>query len=112
MGGGENYKYGKCQKRGEDIIETLEHVITECEEYVEERNKLDRNITSEIGQLWVRKKEEEDRGLKTMLGLENRNDRVIGHTKTFLKEIWMKRGRKEPTVVRCDRNEHNYVSGD
>ena len=93
--GGENDKCEKCAKRGENIVETLEHVITECGEYTDERNRVDQNISNKIGHTWERKKREEDRGLKTMLGLENTDKEVVGYTKKFLKEMWIKRNKKE-----------------
>ena len=108
--GGENDKCEKCEKRGERITESLEHVLTECSEYAEERNRLDENITRKIGQLWDRRKMEEDRGLKTMLGLKDKYEEVIKHTKKFLKEVWAKRSKKT-TVGRVSVGqwEHNYV---
>ena len=105
--GGEN---DKCEKRGERITETLEHVLTECSEYAEERNRLDEKITNELGQTWNRRKREEDRGLKTMLGLQNKNQEVIKHTKEFLKETWRKRNKKITIQRKKEKpREHNYT---
>ena len=114
--GGDNDRCGKCEKRGERIMETLEHVLTECSEYTEERSRLDRNITNKIGQIWDRKKSDDDRGIKTMLGLKDRDEDVIRYTKKFLREMWTKRNRKEITVVGVgptgSQSEHNYMRCD
>ena len=108
--GGENDECEKCEKRGERIKETLEHVLTECSEYMEERNRLDERIRNTLGQLWNRRKTEEDRGLKTMLGLKDKNEEVVKYTKEFLKEIWRKRNKKTTLLRETKKiNEHNYV---
>ena len=108
--GGEKEECEKCEKRGEKIKETLEHVLTECSEYMEERNRLDEKIKNKLGLLWDRRKREEDRGLKTMLGLIDKNDDVVKYTKEFLRDIWRKRNKK--TTIKRKRkeiSEHNYV---
>ena len=109
--GGENEECRKCEKRGERITETLEHVITECGEYTEERRRLDINITNKLGQKWDRRKREEDRGLKTILGMQDRDEEVIKYTKKYLKEMWAKRNKKEITKeeVVQRQSDHNYI---
>ena len=89
--GGDNNKCEKCEKRGERIEETLEQVLTECSEYGEERDRLDERIGNKLGQLWDIRKREEDKGLKTMLGLKDRSQDVVKYTKEFLKAIWRKK---------------------
>ena len=108
--GGANDKCEKCEKRGERITETLEHVLTECSEYTEERNRLDEKITNKLGQVWVRRKMGEDRGLKTVLGLEDNDKEIVRHAKEFLREIWRKRNKKitlKGKTKECQ--EHNYT---
>ena len=108
--GGENDECEKCGKRGERIKETLEHVLTECSEYEEERYRLDERIRNKLGQLWNRRKMEEDRGLKTMLGLKDNNVHVVKYTKEFLKEIWRKRSKKTSEKRETKEiSEHSYV---
>ena len=110
--GGDNNKCEKCEKRGERIEETLEHILTECSEYGEERDRLDERIGNKLGPLWGIRKREEDKGLQTMLGLKDKSEEVVKYTKEFLKTIWRKRNGKMRLGREAGRSdEHNYVRG-
>ena len=77
---------------------------------MEERNRVDEKIRNKLGQVWDKRKLEEDRGLKTMLGLKDKNEEVIKYTKEFLMQIWRKRNKKA-TLKKdtIETIEHNYV---
>ncbi len=71
--------------------ETLEHFIIECDRYSGQRQELDRQVTRIIGrQEWEDRKEEEDRGLRTVLGLTDDRDKhvLVAHMKSFLLNSW------------------------
>ena len=109
MGGGENDKCEKCEDGKDRQIETLEHMITECKAYKEQRKEFENKIKERIGEgTWNKRKVEEDKGMKFILGFEE-NKEVIKDTKKYLKEIWRSRGRKEKTKVEENRVEHNYT---
>ena len=52
--GGDTDKCLKCESRGETQIETLEHILVECEEYEEERKIFEEEIKKRI---WGKKME-------------------------------------------------------
>ena len=82
-----------CKLCGEEK-ETIEHLIVECDSYSEERRALDEKIQCLLGdEEWSRRREESDRGIRTVLGLtNNHHDKTaVTHMKTFLKSVWMKR---------------------
>ena len=90
--GGENDKCEKCEDGRDRQIETLEHLMTECKAYEDERREFENKIKDKIGrEIWERRKGEDDRGMKLILGLE-KNKEMIKDTKQYLKEIW---GKKE-----------------
>ena len=82
-----------CKLCGEEK-ETIEHLIVECDSYSEERRALDKKIQCLLGDgEWSRRREESDRGIRTVLGLtNNHHDKTaVTHMKKFLKSVWMKR---------------------
>ena len=82
--------------------------MIECEEYKEERKELEKGIIKEIGkESWEREKQEEDKGIKTILGLKE-NVNVTTTTKKYLKEIWKKRNTKKTTTEIVTVREHSY----
>ena len=88
-----------CKLCGEEK-ETLEHLVIECEGYKEERRLLDREIEMVVGEReWSRRKESEDRGIRTVMGLtdDNHNNKeAVKYFKKFLTRVWKRRedGRK------------------
>ena len=90
-------------------VETLEHFMTECKAYEEERRVFESKVKDKIGwEIWERRKGEEDRGMKLILGLEENKD-IVWDTKHFLNEIWKKRSKKGKTQGRMSVVEHNYT---
>ena len=87
--GGENDKCEKCGRNEDRPIETIEHLLTECCAYEEERNKFNERMENNIGKdNWSRLKTDDDKGLKTMLGLQgDRKEIIIEDTKKYLREI-------------------------
>ncbi len=70
--------------------ETMEHVIIECGKYERHREMLDKQIGDIIGmEEWKERKKWEDRGMKTILGLEGdgEEEKIVSHLKTFLINI-------------------------
>ena len=66
--------------------------MTECKAYEDERREFENKIKDKIGrEIWERRKGEDDRGMKLILGLE-KNKEMIEDTKQYLREIW---GKKE-----------------
>ena len=90
----------RCQLCNEEK-ETLEHFIIECEKYRKQRKILDTQIGKIIGRKeWEKRKDGEDRGILTVLGLTNDKDidkRIVSHMKMFLTESWSAR-KKSITV--------------
>ena len=84
----------RCQLCNEEK-ETLEHFIIECEKYRKQRKILDTQIAKIIGRKeWEKRKDGEDRGILTVLGLTNDKDidkRIVSHVKMFLTESWSAR---------------------
>ena len=80
-----------CKLCGEEK-ETIDHLIIECEKFDEERQALDSAVAGVLGrEEWERRKEEEDRGMKTVLGYTENSDsdrQIVNHTKNFLKKCW------------------------
>ena len=107
--GGETDRCEKCIEDGTNSqIETLEHFIAECKAYETERADFENKIKNRIGEgVWERRKMEDDRGIKLILGLE-KNRGVVDDTKLYLREIWKKRGKKQKNQV-TDVVEHNYT---
>ena len=107
--GGENDKCEKCEDGMDRQVETLEHFMTECKAYEEERRVFESKVKDKIGwEIWERRKGEEDRGMKLILGLEENKD-IVWDTKHFLNEIWKKRSKKGKTQGRMSAVEHNYT---
>ena len=109
--GGESDKCEKCENEMNRQIETLEHLMTECKAYETERKEFENKIRNKIGEEnWERRKVEDDRGIKFILGLEN-NGEIVSDTKQYLREVWKKRGRKQKTHEITKVLEHNYTKG-
>lgn len=83
-----------CTMCGE-VKETLEHFRTECEGYKIKRLELDKQVSRAIGRKELEiKKEREDRGMWTILGLTEIKDsdsRAVRHMEIFLMKIWTQR---------------------
>ena len=60
-------------------------------------------------EIWNEYKNQDDLGLKVVLGLENQRKNIINATKIFLTEMWKKRSNEEQLRMH-NRNvgEHNY----
>ena len=101
----------KCGNTEENRqIETLEHLLTECSGYEEERNKFNEILENKMGkEEWTRLKTRNDKGLKIILGLEGEKKEIIEDTKRYLKEVWRKRNMKERRRGRRRVDEHNYT---
>ena len=107
--GGVNDKCEKCEDGSDRRVETLEHFVTECKAYEEERRVFENKIRHKIGEeIWERRKVQDDKGMKLLLGLED-NKEIVGDTKQYLREIWKKRGRKEKIRDGVSTVEHNYT---
>ena len=76
-------------------METLEHFVTECKAYEEERRVFENKIRHKIGEeIWERRKVQDDKEMKLLLGLED-NKEIVGDTKQYLREIWKKEVEKK-----------------
>ena len=81
----------QCRLCGE-VKETVEHFIIECDTYRTQRQLLDRQVAEILGrEEWEERKELEDRGIRTVLGLTGDKDcdnKIVSHMKTFLAKSW------------------------
>ena len=79
----------------EEEKETLEHFIIECDKFRTQRQELEEKISDILGrEMWETRKQGDDRGLKTVLGLTGDKDTdktVVRHTMKFLVESWRRR---------------------
>ena len=90
--GGEIDTCGKCGRNDDRPVETIEHLLTECCAYEEERLTFNEKMENKLGhEDWTRSKTGNDKGLKIMLGLEGDRKEVIEDTKRYLKEVWKKK---------------------
>jgi len=82
----------RCSTGGNQIEETIEHLISECDRYEDERaifmGKL-QDLNIELN--WAQVREREDSGLGLILGFENNHKEITGLTKEFLTTVWKKR---------------------
>ncbi len=81
---------------GEREEETVEHLVTECEAYNTEREKLEKEMMELIGiDAWEKIRNKEDRGIAWLLDLditdEEKSREKMHVMKKFLKKIWKKR---------------------
>ena len=91
-------------------IETLEHVLIECKAYKEIRNTFEEKIKNKLGEeQWERKKAQEDKGMKTILGLTADGKEIVEDTKQYLKEIWRRRKMVTKRRAELRGSEHNYT---
>ena len=85
----------RCRSCRMGVEETVEHVIVECSSYENHRARLMTAIKAAIGEEeWVRRVEEEDAALCTVLGLygnRQETESIVSHTKRFLTLCWEKR---------------------
>ena len=52
-------------------------------------------------EVWERRKGDNDKGIKLILGLE-RNKEIVGETKKYLRDIWKKKSQKRTKTRRSD----------
>ena len=98
----------KCSDGNERIREEVEHILLECEWYKEIREEMEEKIEREVGRSkWNQVKQREDKGMKFLLGLEEKNENITKITKETLGRSW-KRRETEGMVERGRRGEHNY----
>ena len=80
----------------------------ECNEYQEEREELEKEIIRAIGRdKWERAKENENKGIEIILGIEEEGKNCIQGTKKYLGKMWGKRKRKEEKWTE-KKEEHTY----
>ena len=80
----------------------------ECNEYQEEREELEKEIIRAIGRdKWERAKENENKGIEIILGIEEEGKNCIQGTKKYLRKMWGKRKRKEEKWTE-KKEEHTY----
>merc|ERR1712105_266828 len=112
MGRGEN-NCQHCRDSGVEEVETLEHMLIACEKYEVERNQLIVENKQKYGeQRWNEMKNEEDRGLKHILGFTKEGKQGIENTKKYLRKIWEKRKNyQDRGVERVGqmRRDHGYA---
>ena len=104
-----------CERRGNREIETLEHMMVECETYEKERKMLEKEMEGVMGkEEWERVKRTEGRGMVEVLSIEREDQRILEKTKGFLAKVWGRRNRiekgerGEERRVGEGRIEHNY----
>ena len=108
--GEQNDKCEKCNDVDGSPIETLEHVLIECKAYKEIRNTFEEKIKNKLGEeQWERKKAQEDKGMKTILGLTADGKEIVEDTKQYLKEIWRRRKMVTKRRAELRGSEHNYT---
>ena len=72
----------QCDTGGEQVEENIQHIITECEKYEEERMWLDIYMRDKLGEeRWAEEKESEMRGVDYVLGF--REMKEMEGTKRF-----------------------------
>ena len=104
---GERNVCGKCERRGEGVVESLEHLIKVCPWYREERDKLERSIVQRVGvQTWENIKGG-DNDMEFILGINKEEGDVTEETKIFLGEMWKKR-KGEGRYDEEEQEDHNY----
>ena len=78
------------------VVETMEHVLIECDAYEDERFEAEVMYIAILGiEDWETIKEQEDQGITTILGIQGREEikaEITECTKKFLGKIWRKRG--------------------
>ena len=79
-----------------DEKEIVNHFIIECDKYKEQRQELDRKVARLIGrEEWEERKEGEDRGIRTVLGLTEdkiSDSIIVSHMKTFFGRVLDNKG--------------------
>ena len=85
-----------CGKEGEREIETLEHVLIECEGYERERKRFEKEIEEVIGrEVWEEEKKGENGGMEVILGLKEEKREILIRTKKYIENVWNKRRKRE-----------------
>ena len=85
-------------------------MITECKAYEKERNEFEDKIKEKLGvEIWERKKLGNDKGMKTILGLETDKNEMMEITKKYLRDIWRRRNMKGKTKEILRGEDHNYI---
>lgn len=74
-------------------IETIKHVIIECDRYRDERERLDREMEEILGvREWENRKNENDEGISTILALREEDrirwKEIIEYSKKYLVKLW------------------------
>ena len=89
--GGEG-QCNQCMPGGDQIEETLEHIIIECTKYTQEREVLERDLVEKLGEgRWEEIKQTENRGMELILGFtEEFKGKDMEKIKKFLSKIWKK----------------------
>ena len=99
----------KCSRRGDEVTETLEHLIKECPWYEDERREYERSVIERIGdQEWERIREGEE-DMEYILGFKPEERGIVEDTKKYLGKLWAKR--KEEGRINEEeeqRVDHNY----
>ena len=99
----------RCSTGNQLTEETLEHFLTECEWYTDERSVLIRELQEIDGELWDSEREGEDKGIPYILGLKGGNcNRIVISTKQFLCKAWEKR--KSGGRFMGGNQDHNYFN--
>ena len=100
----------KCVTGGENIPETIKHIITECPAYTEEREKMEKDIEGKIGkEKWKKIKREEKMGVDFILGMHTEENEVINSTKTFLGRMWKERKKNTNRSGPINHIDHTYT---
>ena len=100
----------KCITGGDNIPETIKHILTECPAYKNERLKMEKDIEEKIGkEKWNKIKGEEKEGVDFLLGLHEEENETINSTKTFLGRMWKERKRVTEKCRPGQHREHSYM---
>ena len=101
-----------CKMCNNGEIESVSHMVVECERYIEERRVLIEAVKNEIGGSMAEEWHVDERRSMCMLfGLTDEiNIRVIEAVKEFLVSVWNKRNLPLSREWMVEHEDHAYVS--